>query len=111
MPSSSGIATLLLIIAAAAIMYFTKLGCVWQRLLGFPCPACGLTRATVYLFEFNFAKAFAMHPMVFSLPLIAVYILYDGRPFKNRAVNIGIISVLGAGFLATWLWHIFVPLS
>jgi hypothetical protein len=41
-----------------------------------PCPACGLTRASLSLFQFDVPGAFALHPMVFVvLPLLALWAL------------------------------------
>lgn len=45
--------------------------CPTAGLLGLPCPGCGLTRATLLLFQGEFAKALALHPLV--LPLSPLY--------------------------------------
>lgn len=34
---------------------------------GFPCPACGLTRAGFLMLEFDFAGAFHIHPFIFPI--------------------------------------------
>ena len=36
-------------------------------MLGFPCPGCGLTRATLALVHGDFAGALHLHPLVFVL--------------------------------------------
>lgn len=39
-----------------------------------PCPACGLTRASLSLLHFDLHHAFELHPLVFViLPLLALW--------------------------------------
>ncbi len=39
-----------------------------------PCPACGLTRASLALLRLDFADAISLHPLVFVVtPLLALY--------------------------------------
>jgi hypothetical protein len=53
--------------------------CPTAGLLGLPCPGCGLTRATLLLFQGEFAAALALHPLVFPLsPLYFGVLGYAG---------------------------------
>ena len=62
-----------------------------------------MTRAMMAALRFDFVAAFLFHPMVFSLPVLALYVLYDGTPFKNKMLNISVLSTIGAGFLINWI--------
>ena len=44
-------------------------GCPSVCLTGFPCPACGLTRAARLLFCAKFAEAYRMNPMIYPMIL------------------------------------------
>jgi ribose/xylose/arabinose/galactoside ABC-type transport system permease subunit len=41
--------------------------CPSAGLLGIPCPGCGLTRATLAVFQGHFVEALRLHPLVFVL--------------------------------------------
>ena len=44
-------------------------GCPSVCLTGFPCPACGLTRAARLLFCVKFVEAYRMNPMIYPMIL------------------------------------------
>lgn len=45
--------------------------CLARRLLGVPCPTCGLTRGITHLIRFDIVGAIAWHPFAFAaLPLL-----------------------------------------
>ena len=50
--------------------YFLGHACPINLLFGVPCPGCGLTRACLCLFRGDVYGAIAMHPLVFTLPVI-----------------------------------------
>ena len=52
--------------------------CLIKRTIGIPCPSCGMTRATYYLFTFQFDKAFYYHPLVFIMPITLGTFLLNG---------------------------------
>ena len=80
------------------ILYYFRIGCVWNFFFGFPCPGCGITRAYIAFFSGDFCTAFKYNFMFFSVPVIFLYILYDGRIFKRKIVDIVILSLVGLGF-------------
>lgn len=53
-------------------LYFLGIGCPTRFLTGISCPGCGMTRAVMQILKLDFNKAFYFHPMVFSLPIIAI---------------------------------------
>lgn len=47
--------------------------CPTAAVAGFPCPACGMTRASLATLRGDVAAAFALHPLVFvALPVLAL---------------------------------------
>lgn len=62
-----------IIIAIFVFSYF--IGCPIRLITGIPCPACGLTRAYVSLFQGNFALAFNYHPLYFLLPAVLLCVI------------------------------------
>ena len=89
--------------AVVAVCYLLGAGCLIQRVTGFPCPGCGMTRAALALVKGDFAGAMALHGMVWSLPLVGALWLWDGRPFRAGWLNVTLIIVLAAGFLIHWI--------
>ena len=51
--------------------------------------------------------AFSEHAMFWSVPLLYLYILADGRLFKNTLLNYGVLIAIGVGFLVVWGVHLF----
>ena len=86
-----------------ALMCFLRVGCVFYRFFGVICPGCYMTRAVLALLRLDFEAAFRCHPMVFSLPVIAVYIVKDGGLFNKKWLDITILSAIGAGFIICYI--------
>ena len=99
--------------AVLVLWHALKLPCVWQALFGIICPGCGMSRAWLAALRLDFAKAFSLHPMFWSVPFLALYILFDGQLFKNKWVNYGALGLILGGFvicymirLSGWNWTI-----
>lgn len=84
------------------VMYAVKAGCLIERLTGIICPGCGLTRAVLAIARLEVRQAFSWHPMVWSLPVLYLFFLYDGRLFRRAWINRVILGVIAAGFLINW---------
>lgn len=71
------LATLIFLFAFAVYsVSFTLLfghACPINLVFGIPCPSCGMTRAVLSLLRGDIVTAFCMHPLVFTLPFIAVF--------------------------------------
>lgn len=80
--------------------------CIFAILFTIPCPFCGMTRAFISALRFDFAAAFEFHYMFWSLPILYLLFLYDGRIFINKYANISVWILMTAGFLANWISHI-----
>ena len=61
------------------LVYIIVMDCFFGRmcpmvlLTGFPCPACGLTRAGLYVLTLNWDLAWQMNPMIFPIGIAIVY--------------------------------------
>lgn len=87
---------------AVAVLSRLGIGCVWLRLFKIPCPGCGMTRAYASLLRGELSAAFSYHFMFPTVPLIYLYILFDGRLFRRAWINGAVLSVLLCGFLLHW---------
>jgi hypothetical protein len=74
--------------------------CPVRRVLGVPCPGCGLTRAALAALHLDFASACGYHPLV--LPLIALAIGMTALAFSAReeAWRRGVTLVVGGASVA-----------
>ncbi|WP_157154692.1 DUF2752 domain-containing protein [Brachyspira murdochii] len=62
--------------------------CLIKRTTGFPCPACGMTRAHIEAIRLNFKKAFYYHPLfLFPAIIFAVIILKNKSKIANYIYN------------------------
>ncbi|MBP3392861.1 MAG: DUF2752 domain-containing protein [Clostridia bacterium] len=61
-----------------------------------------MTRAYIALFQLNIRKAFAMHPMFWSVPILLVYYFLDGKLFKVKWLNKAMLVLIFAGFFINW---------
>lgn len=89
----------------AAILYALPFSCIFKEIFGFKCPGCGITRALLAVLRGNLKAAFEFHWMVFSLPILYLCFLYDGRPFKNKFMNILLYTVIISGFMINWIFN------
>ncbi len=88
---------------SVALLYFSGIGCIFKRLFNVVCAGCGMTRALLSLMSFDIKSAVYYNPMVFSLPVLFLYFIFDGNLFKNKTLNRVVISVILAGFLVNWV--------
>ncbi len=86
------------VIILICMWYKYDIGCVWQRIFGIPCPGCGMTRAYVSLLHGDIKKAFEYNFMFPFVPVLCIYVFFDGRIFRSKTVDNIIISCIFAGF-------------
>ncbi len=94
---------LIAIIILAIVLTVSDTGCLIRRFIGIRCPGCGMTTAVVDVLHLRLAAAMNHHPMVWSLPILVLYFLYDGRLFGNRKFNTCVLCLILGGFLAVWI--------
>lgn len=61
-------------------------GCPFVVLTGFPCAACGLTRAFVHFLKGEWIKAWAMHPAIFPIILLGIVFVVQ-RYFRKGSLK------------------------
>lgn len=69
------------------------LPCLNKRLFGIECPGCGMQRAVSLLFKGEFAAAFHMYPAIYSLLILAGFLIIN-LFIKFKYQNIMKISLL-----------------
>lgn len=91
----------------AAVLYLLPISCFFLSLTGIPCPGCGMTHALISALRLDFASAFSHHIMFWSVPILYICFLFDGRLFKAKAVNVVLYAIMAAGFAVNWIINIF----
>lgn len=98
--------TLCLLAAVLGVYLLLKIPCPTQHFLHLPCPSCGMTRAWLAILRGDLHTAFRMHGMFWSVPLLGLYYLYDGKLFRNKWADGTVLTLLALGFAANWIYHL-----
>lgn len=96
---------------ALAVWVVLKLPCPVRHLTGWICPGCGMGRAWLAALRLDLAAAFTYHPMFWSVPVVALFVLYDCRLFQKNWINVSILAALLAGLLICYLIRLLVFLG
>ena len=79
--------------------------CLFKSVFEFPCTACGMTRAWLSVFRLDFASAYSFNRMYWCIPILYLYIIFDGKLFKNQTVNncllVFIIGAMAVNYIFT----------
>lgn len=94
------------ILVYAAIRQLMGLPCILLRLTGYPCPGCGMTRALLAALQLRVVDAFQYHWMFWTLPLLYLCFLKDGKLFSTPLWNGILYAGIMTGFLINWLRNI-----
>lgn len=97
-----GVSLLFALIAGVVLIRLSG-GCPIYRIFHIECLTCGMTHALLSAVKLDFKTAFHFHPMFWSVPIIALYILFEGRLFKKRALNVIILSLIAIGFVVQYV--------
>lgn len=79
-----------------------KIPCIFNTVFGVPCPGCGMSRAFFSVLRFDFAAAFGFHPMFWSVPILYLYLLFDGELFCSKLLNKIVLILIAMGFAINW---------
>ncbi|MBR5451668.1 MAG: DUF2752 domain-containing protein [Clostridia bacterium] len=89
----------------AAALYLLKIPCPIYAISGVKCLGCGMTRALVAAVKLDFSAAFQYHAMFWSVPLLYVCFMLDGKPFRHKFLNVLIYIAVIIGFITNWMLH------
>ncbi len=83
--------------------------CIPRRVFGVPCPACGLTRASLRLFHGDFHGSFYLHPLAIPgavglcLAVVLAFALPPGHPgwarFESACLRVGAVALMAVWVL------------
>lgn len=100
---------------AAVIAYFVLSRrffysiCPMVSFTGFPCPACGLTRAGFAVLRLDFAGAWRMHPFIYPI-IVLLLLFFINRYFlsgkRRRELRKAAFAVLAAMVLF-YIWRMY----
>ncbi len=79
--------------------------CFFRYFFDLYCPGCGMTRAILSVFKLDFLSALYYNPLVFAIPYIAAYIVFN---FKGKAHKY-ILMAIGILFILNWVIRLAVP--
>lgn len=68
--------------------------CFTKLMFGFPCPACGLTRATISLMRGKFSLALSYHPMLPMVILGAILLFFSRYVLVNDCKWIKVYGII-----------------
>lgn len=97
---------LMLLAYMATTQFFFHKICPWLLLTGHPCPACGLTRASVLLLTFRFEDAWRMNPTVWLwIPFLLYLAICRYILGKKPALAMPLTIFVCCATIAVWLWR------
>ncbi len=90
-------------IVVLLIFWYFEIPCLFKQFFGISCPGCGMSRAVLSAIKFDFASAFSYHPMVWSLPILYLFFLFNGKVFNKKWLDYGILIFIALGFLINFI--------
>lgn len=89
------------------LLHINNITCLYKYFFDIPCPGCGMTRAYLYLLRLDFSSAFSCHPMFWSVPVLYLYILFDGKLFNKKCLDNTILALIFSGFFINYFYTLF----
>ncbi len=91
-----------------ALIYFSPIKCFVLKLTGIRCLTCGMTRAWISAVKLDLKGAFIHHFMFWSIPILYICFLLDGKLFKSKKANAVFYTFIIIGFIINWIFHQFI---
>lgn len=85
--------------------------CLIRKYTGLLCPTCGMSRAWLAAFRWDFSAAFSYHPMFWSIPVLGMTYLLDGTVPKIRWISRWLYVGIFVGFVLCYLIRLLVFLG
>ena len=89
---------------AYIVMHYLDITCVFLKIFGILCPGCGMTRAFLSLLKLDFYNAVKYNIVVFFMPYVFMYLLFDFR-HKIHNVLLGIVAMVA---IINWVIKLFL---
>lgn len=108
-PEKLGLKLICLAVFALLLLIWNiwDLPCPFLALTGIPCPGCGMTRAWLCALRLELGSALCLHPMFWSVPILAALFVFDGQLLPGKHTNTLLVGILAAGILLTYLARFF----
>lgn len=90
-------------LCALLLFWYFRLPCLLIAAFHIPCPGCGMSRAFFCALQLDFSRAFSYHPMFWSVPVLYLYFLFDGKLLRNKQVDRAVLLLIGLGFIVQWI--------
>lgn len=88
------------------LFWYLGVPCIYKHFLGINCPGCGMSHAFFAALRFDFAAAFSYHPMFWSMPILYLYFLFDGRLLGKKHLDYTALILIAIGFFINWLLNL-----
>ncbi len=114
MVQNSNLIKRILVLASIGVgvvsMWYFETGCLIQNVLKIPCMTCGMTRAFFALINGDFVKSFEFHPMLLSVPVLAIMFLFSEEIFssKFKIPSTIILTLIIVGFVLNYIYKLFL---
>ena len=112
-PARLGLKLLLLFLCGGllGLCVWMEVPCLFRYVTGVICPGCGLSRAWLAALRLDLLSAFSYHPMFWSIPVLALFVLFDGRLLRKERLNNWILGILLGGLAVCYIIRLFVFLG
>lgn len=74
--------------------------CIFNKITGFYCPGCGMTRALHSIFRFDFYQAFRFNALIFIMPpnFILYYLSKHNKYIKLEKTILILMIIIALGY-------------
>lgn len=80
--------------------------CPIVLITGYPCAACGMTRAALALLRLDFQEALYYHAFIFPLAVMAIY-LFIKRYLKKERIGKGVVYIFIIMVVLSLIYYIY----
>lgn len=88
------------------LFWHLEIPCLFKHFLNIECIGCGMSRAIFCALKFDFKSAFTYHPMFWTMPLLYIYFLFDGKVIGKKIPDRLVLIFISIGFLLNWMLKI-----